>query len=115
MRDGPPVAGTLGGGESSLDQKQGGPRGASREERPDKPGGAARLDSRADALLAVQRPSTTVRNSRAATAKATPSAASIARSAERAAAVPSPRPKDPSVPASVCASWAATARSGGAI
>src|SRR3954451_2909423 len=104
MRDGPPVAGTLDEAESSLDQKQGAPRVSSREERPDKPGGAARLDSRADALLAVQRPPPTVRTALAATAKPPPSAASIARSAERAAAVPSPRPKAPSVPASVCAS-----------
>src|SRR3954452_21695922 len=57
MRDGPPVAGTLGGAESSLDQKQGGARGSIATRQ----GGAKprrakrdRLDARVDALLAVQ-------------------------------------------------------------
>src|SRR3954453_8767288 len=54
MRNGPPAAGPLGEAESSLDQKQGGPRLSSREERPSNKSGPARLDSRADALLAVR-------------------------------------------------------------
>src|SRR3954452_2004740 len=57
MRNGPPVAGTLGGAESSLDQKQSGARGSIATRQ----GGAKprrakrdRLDARVDALLAVQ-------------------------------------------------------------